>query len=85
MSHGEDGLRGEALFHWHGHHDWRGGGRWQLGVHMGHMGGRPGAMFRGEHGVLLLLLLMVMVMEVAGCGGRGQRDLTDLSALRGHS
>lgn len=47
------------------------------------MGGGPGAVFRGEHDVLLLLLLLKVL--VAGCCGRRQGDLTDLSALGGHS
>ena len=66
VSHRENGLWGQALLHRHGHHDWRGAGGGQLGVHLLQMRGRPGAVFRGEHEVLLLLL----EVEVAGCGGR---------------
>lgn len=58
VSHREDGLRGQTLLHGHGHHDWRGGGGGQLGVHLLQMRGGPGAVFRGEHHVLLLLLLL---------------------------
>lgn len=83
VSHWQDRLWGQTLLHRHGHHNWRGGGRGHLGVHLLQMGGRPGAMFRGEHDVLLLELLLMM--EVAGCCGGRQGDLTDLSALGGHS
>lgn len=55
VSHGEDGLWGQALLHRHGHHNWRGRGRGQLGVHLLQMRGRPGAVFWGEHHFLLLL------------------------------
>lgn len=58
VSHREDGLWGRTLFYRHGHHYWWGGGRGHLGVHLLQMGGGPGAMFRGEHDVLLLLLLL---------------------------
>lgn len=58
VGHWEDGLWGQTLLHRHGHHDWRGGGGGQLGVHLLQMGGRPSAMFRGEHDVLLLQLLL---------------------------
>lgn len=58
VGHWEHRLRGQALLHRHGHHNWRGGGRGQLGVHLLQMGGGPGAVFRGEHDFLLLLLLL---------------------------
>lgn len=58
VSQREDGLRGHTLPHMHGHHNWRGGGGGQLGIHLLQMRGGPGAVFRGEHDVLLLLLLL---------------------------
>lgn len=76
-------LLGQALSNGHGHHNWRAGGRGQLGVHLLQMGGGPGAMFGGKYDVLLLELLLMM--QVAGCCGRRQGDLTDLSALGSNS
>lgn len=61
VSYREDRLWGQTLLHRHGHHDGRGGGRGTLGVHLLHVRSRPGAVFGGEHDVLLMLLL-----EVAG-------------------
>lgn len=84
MSHWKDRLGGHTLLHGHGHQNRRGGGgRRRLIVHLLQMRGRPGAMFRGEHDVLLLELLLMV--HVAGCGGRRQGDLADLSALGVHS
>ncbi|TNN84245.1 hypothetical protein EYF80_005572 [Liparis tanakae] len=83
MSQRECGLLGQSLLHGHGHHHGRGGGRRQLGIHLMQLGGRPGAVFRGERDVLLLLQLLKVL--VAGRGGRRQGDLTDLSAQGAHS
>lgn len=59
VSHREDRrLRGKTLLYGHGHHHRRGRGRGQLGVHLLQMGGGPGAVFGGEHDVLLLELLL---------------------------
>lgn len=80
MSHWQDRLGGHTLLPRHGHQNRRGGeGRERLIVHLLQVGGRPGAMFGGEHDVLLLELLVMV--QVAGCGGRRQGDLTDLPAL----
>lgn len=80
VSQRECGLLGQSLLHGHGHHNWR--GRGQLGIHLLQLGGRPGAVFWGERDVLLLQLLKVLV---AGCCGRRQGYLTDLSAQGAHS
>lgn len=34
VGYGQDGLRGQALLHWHGYHDGRGRGGGHLGVHL---------------------------------------------------